>query len=85
MNDFIFNLGDIIKDDISGFKGLVYARSQWLYNCNTYGLKEKDPKDKKPGEVMFFDEPQLSIVKRKAVKPDNGTGGPTPKVVQTNR
>lgn len=36
---FVFALGDRVKDRVSGFEGIVFHRSEWLTNCNTYGVK----------------------------------------------
>ena len=36
---FKFNLGDRVRDEITGFEGVVVVRSQWLNNCNTYGVQ----------------------------------------------
>ena len=29
----MINLGDTVKDKISGFTGVVVARTEWLYGC----------------------------------------------------
>jgi len=88
MNTFKFELGCRLYDKITGFAGIVYARTQWLHNCNVYGLKPENlTKDGKPGEVQYFDEPQLEFTKSQkgTMTPKQDTGGPTPRVRQTNR
>ena len=85
MIKFEFKPGDIVRDVISGFVGVVFYRTGWLYNCNTYGLKEKDPKEKRPGELYQFDEPQLELMDKEIIEEDNGTGGPVNDIIQTNR
>jgi len=82
---FKFNLGDEVKDLITGFSGIVYSRTQWIHNCNTYGIKSKTLKDNKPMDNEFFDEPQLQIIAEKQIKEDRETGGPCSAVPQTNR
>ena len=37
--DFKLFLGDKAKDLITGFEGIIIARTQYLTNCNTYGIK----------------------------------------------
>jgi len=80
---FKFNLGDKAKDKITGFKGLVVRRTQWLNNCNTYGLQSIELKDGVPQDPQSFDEPQISLVEEKAVEVNNSTGGPNRLVSKT--
>lgn len=85
MNNFKFELGDIVKDGITGHKGVIVCRSQWIHNCNTYGIQPQELKDGKPVERQHFDEPQLVLVKSKVIKEKRDTGGPSKPVSQTNR
>lgn len=62
MNDFKFELGSLVKDEITGFEGICYDRTQWFHNCNTYGVKPLDLINGKPQESETFDEPQLFII-----------------------
>ncbi len=77
MPAFKHELGSRAKDKITGFKGIIIARSEHLHNCNTYGVKPEELKDGKPIECQWFDEPQLEIVEDKIHKPKQETGGPT--------
>ena len=84
--DFTFNIGDEVKDTITGFKGIVTARTQWLNNCNTYGVQPTKLKDGAPQAVIYFDQPQLELVKKKKVKASKKkTGGPERRVPAANR
>lgn len=83
--DFKIGLGDKVEDLITGFTGIVICRCQWLHNCNTYGVKSVHLKDGEPGRSVYFDEPQLIIKKENVFKPEQETGGPCEKVIQTNR
>jgi len=84
--EFKFNLGDTAKDKITGFEGIIYNRSQWLYNCNTYGLKPtKLDKDGETRKTESFDEPQLELVEKEVFEPKRDTGGPCEEVKPTNR
>ena len=60
------SLGQRVRDRITGFKGIVVARSQFMYGCVRIGVEGKS----KVGEIMWFDEQRLEI-KSSAV-----TGGP---------
>lgn len=87
MADFKFDLGDEAKDTITGFAGVIVSRTQWLNNCNTYGLQPKklDSATGKIQERDHFDELQLKLVKAKTIKPSRKTGGPSRPVMQTIR
>lgn len=72
--DFAFFLGDEAKDKITGFSGIIICRSQYLHNCNTYGLRPTELKDGAPGDTVWFDEPQLDLVKQKVHIARQSTG-----------
>jgi heat shock protein HspQ len=75
--NFKFNLGDVVTDKITGYKGVVTCRSQWLNGCNTYSVKCQKLKDDKPIDSQHFDEPQLELHEDKPVVTENkDTGGP---------
>ncbi len=75
-------LGDRAKDVISGLKGIVVGRTEWLYGCARIGLQPEELKDGKPVETQWFDEAQVGVVKRGVIKapalaaPVTSTGGP---------
>lgn len=83
--EFKFNLGDKVKDQITGFEGIVTLRSQWLNNCNTYGVQPVALKDGSPQERCHFDEPQLVLVEEKVAPSSRKTGGPERHVPTCNR
>lgn len=63
------NLGDRVKDRISGFQGIAVARTEWLYGCVRITIQpEKSAKDGKPLENNTFDEPQCEVLKADAVE-----------------
>lgn len=71
-------LGDVAKDTITGFTGVVIAETKWLHGCVRMTLQPTEMKDGKPIDTMSFDEPQLELVRRAAAKGTSGTGGPRP-------
>lgn len=83
--EFKFNLGDKVRDEITGFDGIVVFRCQWLNNCNTYGVQPTTLKDGVPQERQSFDEPQLSVVLENVVTGSRKTGGPERHVPAVNR
>ena len=85
--DFKYKLGQIVRDSISGFEGVVTCRTQWLTNCNTYGVKPQKLKDDgSPMGVEHFDEPTLiEVDPEPQYEEKRSTGGPTDSPPQTNR
>ena len=79
------NLGDSVKDNITGATGIAVAVTDWLYQCRRVGVQSKKlDKDGRAQEPFWVDEPQLSVVKCGAVlaqKPVKATlartGGPS--------
>lgn len=71
------NLGDRVKDKVSGFEGTVVARTEWLNGCWRMVVAPRVDKDGKMGDTHSFDEPQLELVIEKAAKQGSKkTGGP---------
>ncbi len=74
----MINLGDKVKDSVTGFVGIVTARTEWLNGC--IRLAVQGPlKDGKVPDTEHFDETQLVLVKSKVVPSlVSRTGGPRP-------
>ena len=83
--NFKFELGSRAKDKITGFEGIIIYRTQWINNCNVYGLKPTKLRDDKPIDSCQFDEPQIEIIEKEVIEPKRKTGGPTQSMSQTNR
>ena len=76
------NLGDKVKDSVTGFTGIAVGKTLWLHGCNRITIQPEGlQKDGKMYETASFDEPQLVVIK-KAVKKegDHVTGGPRPEI-----
>lgn len=77
------NLGDKVKDQVTGFTGIVIARTTFLHGCVRCGVQSDKLKDGKPMESQWIDEPQLTLVAAAAVKEGaHGAGGPCPAIPQ---
>lgn len=85
MSEFKFNLGDKVKDNITGYTGVVICQSCWINGCNTYGVRSQELKDGLPQEAQFMDEPQLEVVEEKILPEHRKTGGPCVSVPSPNR
>ncbi len=75
------DLGDLAKDIITGFDGIVIAVQRHINGCNRLIVQpQKLDKDGNMVEPFWFDESQLRLVKKGAVPvaPDEErvTGGP---------
>jgi len=57
-------LGVEAQDKITGFKGIITARVQYLYGCDQCGLQPPVDKDGKRQPSEFFDEGRLEVTGR---------------------
>jgi len=79
-------LGDLARDMITGFKGVVIARTEWLNGCARLSLQPRElDKEKRVIMSETFDETQLELVEEEAIKLPGSrtkkavtTGGPRP-------
>jgi hypothetical protein len=77
------NLGDVARDNITGFQGVAIAKTKWLHGCTRLTLQpESTEKDGKPTEQATFDEPQLKLIKRAKHPGTADKGGPRPEPVR---
>lgn len=79
------NLGDEVKDNVTGFTGICVARTQWLNGCIRVVLQSsKLDKEGKPMDGHTFDEPQCTVIEAHKVSaipttaPTATRGGPKP-------
>ena len=71
------NLGDKVRDEVSGFEGVAVARIEWLYGCERIVVQPAAKDGVLPSD-SHFDEPQLEIVEKKKRKSNKSKdiGGP---------
>lgn len=72
------DLGDVARDMITGFTGVVIATTKWLHGCERMTLQPRELKDGRPIESCTFDAPQLELVEKRAARGTSHTGGPRP-------
>lgn len=83
---FKFDLGVRARDTLTGFEGIIVYRTQWITNCNVYGIQpEKLDKEGTVKESHQFDEARVELIKEKVIEPSRATGGPTQSMSQPNR
>lgn len=55
-------LGDKVKDRISGLEGVVTGRIDYLYGCRQVLVNPQEVKDGKPIESSWLDEDRVEVV-----------------------
>ena len=58
-------LGDTVRDTISGFVGIAVSRTKFLYSCNLIDVQPIAYGENSMSENCYFDEPQLEIISKK--------------------
>jgi len=58
-----FELGDTLKDVVTGYKGIAMVRAEYFTGCVHYGLCPKNLKDGKIDEWEWIDQTRLVLVK----------------------
>lgn len=72
-------LGDKVRDIVTGFTGTVVNKTEFLNGCVQYGVIPKCGKDNKAPEEVGIDEQNLEVIKpkkKKKVKKKESNGGP---------
>jgi hypothetical protein len=54
-------LGSTVKDIVTGFEGMVVARTEWLNGCFRVHVQPTTLKDGKPMDAISFDVQQVEV------------------------
>jgi hypothetical protein len=80
-------LGDRVKDKITGLTGIAVGITDWLYECRTITVRpDVVKKEAEYPASIGFDEPQLEVIKKGVLAhvpsrlPLRRTGGPERKI-----
>jgi hypothetical protein len=65
--EFIFNMGDKVRDVVTGFTGIVVTRIDYMTGCNHYGVESQAKDGSGKPEYENCDEQRLKLVKPGAV------------------
>lgn len=76
----MIELGQEVRDVLTGASGTVIARSEYLHGCVRVSVQPREVKDGMPGEWFTVDEPQLEIVADTPAPRPKQRGGPRPDV-----
>jgi heat shock protein HspQ len=60
---FKYGLGSEVEDKITGYRGLLVGRTEWLYGCRRYVIQSKEKKDGVPVKPLGVDEDSLKLIK----------------------
>lgn len=66
---FKFDLGDKVRDRITGMEGIVVSRSEHLFGCERYWVDPQELKDGKPVDGRWFDQDSLTLVAAGVITP----------------
>lgn len=58
-------LGMTAKDKITGFQGILVAKTEWLTGCIRWGVEPTSLKDSKPISVEWFDSDRIEVIDKK--------------------
>lgn len=75
LRNFKFENGIDVKSNITGFKGVVIARSEHLNGCDRYYVQPKVDKDGKYPDGIWMDEGEVIQISKKKIKPQNQDNG----------
>lgn len=71
-------IGDVVRDSITGFEGVAVAITEWLNGCRRVTVQPQHLHNGNPIESQTFDVTQLQLVQAKGHQPQRQTGGPRP-------
>lgn len=77
-------LGDIVRDTITGFEGVVVAMAKYLNGCVQFCVKPQKLFEGKMIEGEYIDSAQLEIVKEDVFKERELTLDKKPEGLQSN-
>lgn len=69
MTTFKIQLGQKVRDTLSGVVGTVIARTEWLYGCLRITIQPSGEKDGVPLDAFVIDEPQAALIEDTVADP----------------
>ena len=68
--------GDRARDTVTGFEGIVTAKTEWMNGCVRYALQSSTLKDGVPVDAFWVDEQTIEVVKEEKIAASDRRGGP---------
>jgi hypothetical protein len=81
---FKYEMGSQVKDQITGFEGIITARHEFINGCKQYSVEGKVGSDNDT-KGFSFDEERLEVsgeTKKIAAEPSGGPTGPARSAVR---
>lgn len=71
-------LGDVVRDKITGFNGVVIVAADYLNGCHRVCVQPRELREGKIVEAEYFDVEQVERVEEEGAPRLARTGGPCP-------
>ena len=81
----MINLGDLVKDTVTGFKGIAVSRHSYLNGCDRISVQPIINKEGNHPDSVTFDEPQLSVLKKQKISLGQKITGGTDKYIDEGK
>jgi hypothetical protein len=65
---FIYEQGDILRDKVTGFTGVVMVRAEYSTGCHHYALASQDLHNGAPQDWHWLDQSRLELKSTAAVQ-----------------
>lgn len=78
MATFKYELGSKAQCRITGYAGIITARTEWLYGCRRYTLQARQLAEGKPVESLYLDEDAVELFEAAEPHEAQATGGDAP-------
>ncbi len=79
---FKYENGDVLRDKVTGFTGVVMVRAEYSTGCIHFGIASNELKNGEPLDWHWFDQSRLELLESSVVQfeiPEGSTSGPFPK------
>lgn len=80
--NFLYSNGDVLRDKVTGFTGVVMVCAAYATGCHHYGIQPQELTNGKPMDWEWIDQSRLELVSEGVIDfrvGDKRTSGPSPK------
>lgn len=78
MSNKVIELGDRVRDPVTGFSGIAVCITTYLHGCIRIGVQPEKPVDGRIVDPQYLDQVQLELVKKTVHVSQVLTVGPKP-------
>jgi hypothetical protein len=72
-------LGEKVRDKITGYEGIAYARTEYLNGCIRIGIQDRLKQDGTVPDMEWGDQSEIEVTKKEKQIKGKDPGGPIPK------